>query len=295
MSKILRNEARAGYLFVAPQILGYLIFVLGPIVAVFVFSLHERNLLSGSNIFIGLANYRRMLQLDPLFYKTIWNTLVFTAGLVPLGVVLALVLALVSYERFPGVQVFRTIIFAPVVTSAVAWAIVWRFLLQGQQGAVNQLLALVGISGPDWLRDPSTAMLSVVVSRVVKNAGLNVVIFLAAISNLPEEIFEAARIDGATGRQLFFRVKVPMLMPTILMVTILVTIGSLKVFDHIMLMTQGGPEHSTMVLVFYIYHQGFRFFDTGYASTLAVVLFIISLLLALTQWSVRKRVYHFEE
>lgn len=295
MKKILRSEARAGYLFIAPQMLGYLVFVLGPVIAVVVFSLHERNILSGANVFVGLENYTRMMRRDPLFYRTMVNTLIFTGGLVPLGVVLSLVLALLSYEKFFGVQAFRTIIFAPVVTSAVAWAIVWRFLLQGQQGAVNQILGLVGVAGPDWLRNPSTAMISVIMTRVVKNAGINVVIFVAAISNLPDTIFEAAKIDGASGPQIFFRIKVPLLMPTILMVTILVTIGSLKVFDHIMLMTQGGPENSTMVLVYYIYYQGFRFFDTGYASALAVVLFAISLVLALSQWGVRKRIYHFEE
>ena len=155
----------------------------------------------------------------------------------------------------------------------------------GQQGAVNQILELVGVTGPDWLRNPSTAMISVIITRVVKNAGMNVVIFVAAISNLPDTLFEAATIDGASALQKFFRIKVPLLMPTILMVTILVTVGSLKVFDHIMLMTQGGPENSTMVLVYYIYHQGFRFFNTGYASTLAVVLFAISLIMALSQWA----------
>lgn len=295
MGRSMRGETKAGFLFIAPQMLGYLIFVLGPAVAVFVFSLHERNMLSGQNIFVGLENYRQMFQQDPIFYKTMFNTLIFTGGLVPLGVSLALLLALLSYKWFFGVQAFRTIIFAPVVTSAVAWAIVWRFLLQGQQGAINQILSLIGIAGPDWLRNPSTAMVAVIVTRVVKNVGMNVVIFVAAIANLPEELFESARIDGANDRQIFFRIKMPLLMPTTLMVTILVTMGSLKVFDHIMLMTQGGPENSTMVLVYYIYYQGFRFFDTGYASALAVVLFAISLFLAMAQWKVRRRVYHYEE
>lgn len=295
MGRSIRGETKAGFLFIAPQMLGYLIFVLGPAIAVFVFSLHERNMLSGRNVFVGLENFRQMFQQDPLFYKTMFNTLIFTGGLVPLGVCLALLLSLLSYKWFFGVQAFRTIIFAPVVTSAVAWAIVWRFLLQGQQGAVNQILSLVGIAGPDWLRDPSTAMVSVIVTRVVKNVGMNVVIFVAAIANLPEELFESARIDGANDSQIFFRIKMPLLMPTTLMVTILVTMGSLKVFDHIMLMTQGGPENATMVLVYYIYYQGFRFFDTGYASALAVVLFGISLILAMAQWKVRRRVYHYEE
>lgn len=278
-----------GYLFVLPQLLGFLVFVLGALAAVFVFSLQDRNLLSGAVRFVGLDNYRAMADSDPLFGQVLFNSLVFTAGLVPLNVALALGLALLLDRRFRGRAVFRGLFFAPVVTSAVAWAIVWRFLLQGEQGTLNQTLRLVGLEGPNWLREPAWAMTSVIVTRVLKNVGLNMVIFLAALQTLPRDCLEAARVDGADGRRLLRHIVLPLLAPTTFLVTVITVIGSLQVFDHIVLMTEGGPANATMVLVYYVYYQGFRAFETGYASALAVVLFCVALGLTVLQWKLRSR------
>ena len=216
-----------------------------------------------------------------LFWKTLGNTFLFSILLVPLNLILSLLLALYLGEQLFGSRYVRTVIFLPVVTSGVAWAIVWKYLLQsGTAGPVNYFLSLVGITGPNWLTDKNWAMISVVVNRVLKNLGTNVLIFLGAVMNMPKDVIEAARMDG---------------MPTILMVTIVTMIGSMRVFDTIRLMTDGGPEGSTMVLVYYIYHQAFKMFNTGYASAIAVILFMIVLILTIIQWTLRKKVSHYED
>jgi multiple sugar transport system permease protein len=283
-----RRDALYGYLFVAPQVLGFFLIVLLPLLAVFVFSTQQRNLLSGAVTPVGLENYEAMFNSDPFFGTVLRNSLVFTAVLVPLNVVLALVLALMLTQKLRGIIIFRTLFFAPVVTSAVAWAVVWRFLLQENSG-INALLALVGVDGPNWLREPNWAMFSVIVTRVLKNVGLNMVIFMAALQNIPEEYNEAAKVDGANLWQRVWHIIVPLLSPTIVLVVLITIIGSLKAFDHILLMTGGGPANATNVLVYYIYFQAFKIFQTGYASALAVVLFIITFALTIAQWLVRRR------
>ena len=178
----------------------------------------------------------------------------------------------------------------------MAWAIVWKYLLQGGTAClVNWFLALFGIQGPNWLNEKGWAMASVIVTRVLKNLGTNVLIFYGAVMNLDSSIVEAARIDGASGFKLFSKIKLPLLMPTVLMASIVTMIGSMRVFDTIKLMTEGGPEGSTMVLVYYIYYQGFKAFKTGYASAIAVILFLIMLVLTMLQWVARKKVSHYEE
>lgn len=282
------RDAIFGYLFVAPQVLGFLLIVLAPLIAVFVFSTQERNLLSGAVNPVGTENFDFMINSDPFFTTVLKNSLVFTAGLVPLNVVLALGLAILLTQKTRGIIVFRTLFFAPVVTSAVAWAVVWRFLLQDTSG-INSMLELIGIDGPNWLREKDWAMFSVIVTRVLKNVGLNMIIFMAALQNIPEHFNDAAKVDGANLWQRVRHVTVPLLSPTIVLVVLITIVGSLKAFDHIMLMTGGGPANATNVLVYYIYFQAFKIFQTGYASSLAVVLFAITFALTVTQWLVRRR------
>ncbi len=286
-----KRDTLWGYAFIAPQMIGFIIFIILPLITIFFFSTEQRNLLTGIVTPVGLDNFRTIFESDLLFRKVLINTLTFTAGLVPLNIGLALFLATLLNQKLRGITIFRVLFFSPVVTSAVAWAIVWRFMLQGDQGSVNQLLKLVGIDGPNWLRQPQWAMASVIVTLVIKNVGLNTIILLAALTNLPSEYREAATVDGATRWQVFRRITLPLLSPTLLFVTVITVIGSLKVFDHIMLMTAGGPANSTMVLVYYIYYQAFQFFETGYASALAVILFALALVLTIFQWLVRGRAY----
>jgi len=228
-------------------------------------------------------------ELQAPFWHVVRNSVIFAVGLVPLNMALALMLALALSRRFPGVIVFRTVFFAPVVTSAVAWAIVWKFLLQGEAGFINQILAHVGIDGPNWLREPNWAMAAVIVTRVIKMVGLNMILYIAALQSISGEYSEAARLDGANGWQIFSQITWPLLAPTTLVIMVLTTIGSFKVFDHIYLMTNGGPENGTLVLAFYIYQQAFKFFATGYASALAMIMFVLILVLTIIQLLLRRK------
>jgi len=284
-----QRDSLWGYLFVGPQVIGFLMFMLGPLAAILVFSTQNRNLLSGDISFIGLENFRYMFQIDPVFYQMLGNSLTFTTGLVPMNVILALMIAILLAPQFRGVSFFRAVFFAPVITSTVAWVIVWTFLLQGQSGLINQALSVVGIQGPNWLYEPTSAMFSVIFVRVLKSVGLNMVIFLAAMQDLPREYIEAAHVDGANPWQTIRHIILPFLAPSILLVTIITIIGSLNVFDHILLMTSGGPSNSTMVLAYYVYFNAFRSYEIGYGSAIGVLLFVIALALTIVQWSVRRR------
>lgn len=283
------REAMEAWLFISPTLAGFLIFFVGPLIAVVWYSLTEWNLLSQQTTFIGLDNYDHALFRNPDFWQVVRNSIVFAIGLVPLNMALALALALALSRRFPGVLFFRTVFFAPVVTSAVAWAIVWKFLLQGEAGFVNQMLAGIGIHGPNWLREPDWAMVAVIVTRVIKMVGLNMILYIAALQAIPRDYEAAARLEGASNWQIFRMIIWPLLGPTTLVIMVITTIGSFKVFDHIYLMTGGGPENGTLVLAFYIYQQGFQFFDVGYASALAMIMFVIVMALTVVQLALRRR------
>jgi multiple sugar transport system permease protein len=256
---------------------------------VFFYSLSEWNLLSQRSTFVGMDNYAHALGENPDFWQVMRNSFIFAAGLVPFNMALALTLALALSRPFVGVVFFRTLFFAPVVTSGVAWAIVWKFLLQGDSGTVNQMLAAIGIAGPNWLREPDWAMVAVVFTRVIKMVGLNMILYLAALQAIPRDYEDAARLEGASSWQVFRMIYWPMLAPTTMIIMVITTIGSFKVFDHIYLMTGGGPENGTLVLAFYIYQQAFRFFEIGYASALSIILFVIVLALTVVQVMLRQR------
>lgn len=290
-SALARRDWIVGYTMVAPVVVGALAFVIAPLVAVFWFSLHDWNVLANTFVFSGTDNFERMLA-DPGLRNSLVVSLWFSIGLVVLNVTLALFLAVLLNQKLPGTTTFRTFFFSPVVVSLVAWTIVWSFLLQAD-GGINGMLSIFGIEGPNWLRGEFTAMVSVIVVQVFKNVGLNMILFLAALQGVPEEIGEAARIDGAGAWRRFRSITVPMISPTILLVMILTIVGSLEVFAQIAVLTGGGPGNSTTVLVYYLYQQAFRFNDFGYASAIAVLLFLIVLILTLVQWQTRKRwVFH---
>ncbi|HEY8456104.1 MAG TPA: sugar ABC transporter permease [Actinopolymorphaceae bacterium] len=285
-----RREELTGYLFISPQVLGFLVIVLGPIVAVVVYSLQNRTLLAPEATFAGLENYRHMVESDPYFRRMLLTTAIFCAGLVPINVGLGLCTALLLSSNRRGDAVFQAIFFLPVVTSAVAWAVVWRYAFQGELGPINQFLAVLGVTGPNWLQEPTWALVVVTVTRALKTVGLKMVIFIAAIQGIPKEPLEAARLDGANSWHVFRHIMLPFLAPATFLVVVITMIGSMQVFDHILLMTAGGPSNATMVLPYYIFHQAFRAFDTGYASALAVVLCVLTLGLTTLQWAVRRRV-----
>jgi multiple sugar transport system permease protein len=286
-----RRDALAGWLFVAPQVAGITCFVLVPLGLVFWFSLHEWNVLANTFNFVGAGNYRQLAQ-DPNLAGVLAASAMFSAGLVGFNLALALLLAVLLNQKLAGVTVFRTLFFSPVVVSLVAWTIVWGFLLQ-KNGGINGALQVAGIEGPNWLRTPGTAMVSVIVVQVFKNVGLNMVLFLAALQGVPRELYEAARIDGVPVLRQFRRITLPLISPTIMLTSIITVVGSLQVFAQIAVLTQGGPGVSTTVLVYYLYQQTFQFNLFGYGSTLAIVLFAIVVTLTFAQWSLRRKmVFH---
>ena len=286
-----RRDELAGWLMVAPQLAGIVAFVIVPLGLVVWYSLHEWNVLAGTFDFVGGSNYQALAD-DPRLGPALRATAVFSAGLVVLNLSLALFLAVLLNQKLRGTVAFRTLFFSPVVVTLVAWTIVWGFLLQ-DNGGVNGLLDLFGIDGPNWLRSGGTAMASVIVVQLFKNVGLNMVLFLAALQGVPAELYEAARIDGASAWARFRRVTVPLISPTILLTMILTIVGSLQVFAQIAVLTQGGPGTSTTVLVYYLYQQAFQFHHFGYGATLSLLLFGIVLVLTVVQWRMRKRwVFH---
>ena len=288
----LQRDSLAGYLFVAPQVLGIAAFVLVPLALVIYFSFHEWNVLANTFTFVGVQNFERFLS-DPQVAPVMQATGVFSVALVFFNIALALLLAVMLNRSLAGITFFRTLFFSPVVVSLVAWTIVWGFLFQ-DNGGINGALELVGIDGPNWLREGPTAMAAVVIVQVFKNVGLNMVLFLAALQGVPQELQEAARMDGAGPRTIFARIIIPLISPTILLTFIITIVGSLQVFAQIAVLTQGGPGISTTVLVYYLFQQAFLFGEFGYGSVLSLVLFAIVLVLTVVQWQLRKKWVFYE-
>lgn len=289
---IARRDSLAGFLFIAPQLIGIVIFVLIPLGLVFWYSLHEWNVLANTFTYTGAQNYRMLVEDDNL-RDVLGATAIFSAGLVVFNLSLALLLAVLLNQKLAGIAIFRTLFFSPVVVSLVAWTIVWGFLLQ-KNGGINGILLMAGIEGPNWLREETTAMISVIVVQVFKNVGLNMILFLAALQGVPKELYEAARIDGAPAFKQFRRITLPLISPTILLTSIITIVGSLQVFAQIAVLTQGGPGLSTTVLVYYLYQQAFQFHFFGYGSTLSILLFVIVAVLTFAQWQMRKRIVFYE-
>lgn len=281
-----------GVAFVAPQVLGVILLGVVPFIFVIWYSFNEWRPLTGQMEFIGIENYSRLFA-DPTFSASVVASLLFSAGVLVLNLVIALGLAVLLNRRLRGITAFRTIFFSPVVVSVVAWSVTWGFLL-APDGGINGVLELLGIDGPNWLNDPSTSLISLVIVQVFKGVGMNMVLFLAALQSVPEEIREAAQLDGATPWRSFRAITIPMIAPTILLTGILTTIGSLEVFAPVQLLTGGGPGNSTNVLPFFLYRTAFISQQFGYASAIGVVLFAIILALTMLQWTTRRKWVHDE-
>lgn len=287
------GDTIAGWLFISPMVIGFSVFMFGPLIYAFFMSLHDWPLL-GESVFIGFKNYQELFQ-DSTFVNSFNVTLLFSFGLVPLNIMLAILLALLVKDKFVGVGFFRTAIFVPVVTSIIVWSIVWKYLLATDMGFINQALGLLGIDGPAWLLNKNTALPSVIVVSVLKNVGLNMILFLTAMQQVPKELYEAAELDGASPFRKFRNVTLPLITPTIFLTMIITTIGAMKVFGQVYVMTSGGPGESTKVLVYYIWETAFRLFDMGYASAIAFVLFFVLVAFTGLAWVVRKRWVFYED
>ncbi|MFK4997959.1 carbohydrate ABC transporter permease [Bacillus sp. N9] len=222
------------------MMVGFLLVMLFPLVYSIYMSLTDWQLLGDPN-FIGTANYQQMVN-DPEFFIVLKNTFLFSAGLVPINIILALWLAMLLQRNLPGMGLFRTAIFIPVMTSIVVWSIIWKYMFGTDEGFINQVLGVFGIEGPAWLYNPNLAMGAVIFVSAIKNVGLNMVLFLAALQQVDKNLYEASYLDGANKWNCFWHITLPMITPTIFLTIILTVIGSMKVFGQIYVMTNGGPE-----------------------------------------------------
>jgi len=292
LTRFFNNDNVVGYLFVGPLILGLAIFTYGPVLAAFGLSFTKGDYISTPK-WIGLDNYLRLLN-EELFWKSLTNTLYYVVGVVPLGLILSLLLAIAMNQKLRGIVFFRSVYFLPTITSTVAISLMWMWIYNPEFGVLNFLLKQIGIHGPAWLSSPNWAMPAVIIMAIWRGLGYNMLIYLAGLQGIPDVYYEAAEIDGAGSFAKFRHITVPLLSPTTFLLLILGVIGAFQVFEYTYVMTGGGPLYSTLTLVLYIYNIAFRNFEMGYASALAYVLFFILLGLTLIQFRLQKRWVHYE-
>lgn len=287
------NRERAAWGFVAPALVALTAFFFLPIVAALLLSFTDFDLYAladlGNLRFVGLDNYLTLLR-TPLFWKALGNTVEFVALGVPLSIATSLGAALLINSKLARLKgLFRTVFFAPVVTTLVAVAVIWRYLFNTQYGLINWALGAVGLGPVDWLGDPHWAMPAIVLFAVWKNFGYNMIILLAGLQTIPDELYEAARIDGAGPLAQFRHVTLPALAPVMLVVSILTMAAYFQLFAEPYVMTQGGPVESTTSILYLMFVQGFQFWNLGFATAVAFVLFAILFVLTLVQLRVVRR------
>jgi len=287
-----QKTALMAYIFILPQIIGMFCFILGPMVGSLVISFSRWNLVDPPQ-WVGFENFGIQFR-NPLFWKVVLNTVYYSFVSVPLGIVVSLGLALVLNQKIKGVTWYRSVYFAPVVTPMVAVALVWSWLYNPDFGAINTVLNYVGIEGPKWLADTTWAMPSIIIMSIWKSLGFNMVIFLAGLQDIPEQLYEVAGLDGANRWHKFRNITLPMLSPTIFFVMIISVISSFQVFSQIYIMTGGGPANSTNVIVLHIYDLAFRYWKMGEGCVVGWVLFTIVLLFTLIQFGLSKRWVYYE-
>jgi len=273
------NRQRAAWLFLAPALLVLGVFFILPVIAALGLSLTDYDLYALADIhnlrFVGLHNYWALLH-RPLFWSALGNTFYFVAVGVPLSIAASLVAALLLNSPLARIRpFFRTVLFAPVVTTVVAVAVIWRYLFNTRYGLVNYGLAEIGIHPIDWLGDPHWAMPTIIAFAVWKNFGYNMIIIMAGLQAIPLDLYEAARIDGASAPRQFWHITLPLLRPTMVLVVILTVAGYFQLFAEPYVMTEGGPLQSTVSVLYLMYEDGFKWWNLGTASAVAFMLFLI--------------------
>ncbi len=268
-----QTEAKTAYGLLLPTLVFFVVFQYYPILKSVAISFTDYGLLRRDTPFVGLANYTRQFQ-DPLFLAALQNTLVFVAVTVVVGVVLALALAVLVEQTGRWAQLYRTLYFIPVVTSLLATAMVWRWLY-ASNGLINFGLSALGFEPQAWLLSEHLALPSLIVMTIWKNIGFDLILFVAALQSIPSDLYEASSLEGASKVQDFRAITLPMLRPTVVLVSITAVIRSFQVFTIILAMTQGGPVSATRSVVYHIYEQGVQYDEMGYASAAAVILLVL--------------------
>jgi len=272
----------AGYLFAAPAITFIVVFSVISIAVSLYISLFEYDVISDVKPFVGLGNYREALFDDDLFWTAMENTAVYVISVVPSITIVGFLLALAGHKARHGRSVFRTIYFLPSITPMVVIALVWVWLYS-PKGMLNQLLANVGIHGPNWLFDKNLALPSVIIMSVWQTVGYYTVIYLAGLSDIPQDYYDAAKVDGANWWQEVRYVTVPLLRNVTLFVTVTLAIAAFQVFTQVYIMTEGGPGNATATMQFIIFRNAFQYFRMGYASAISWLLFVVIFVLVLIQ------------
>ena len=289
-----KQQAIYGLLFVSPWLIGFAIFGIYPIFMSAYYSLCRYDVLRIPQ-FVGLENYRRLIFEDQYFWKSIWNTIVYTVMRVPLCIAGSLLLAVLVNSSVKGVKLFRTIYFIPSIVTGVVLSVVWLWMFNPQFGLINSFLAFFGVTGPLWLLDPAWAKPSLVLMSVWSIGGGRMLVFLAALQNIPVHLYEAVELDSGGWWAKFRHVTVPMLSPVLFLWSVLEIIFSLQVFIEAYIMTHGGPLNSTHFYNLYLYNKAFDDFEMGYASALAWILLVITLVITLIQFKVSKKWVHYED
>ena len=293
LNKFNKQQAIFGMIFMMPWFIGFLIFGLYPMIMSVYYSLCRYDVLRIPQ-FIGFGNYQKLIFEDPYFWTSISNTLIYTVLRVPLCIIGSLLLAVLVNNAVRGVKFFRTIYFIPSIVTGVVLSVVWLWMFNPQFGLLNSFLAYMGIPGPLWLLDPNWSKPSMVLMSVWSIGGGRMLVFLAALQGIPKHLYEAVDIDGGGWWAKFRNVTIPMLSPVIFLWSVLEIIFSLQVFVEAYIMTQGGPLNSTMFYNLYLYNKAFNDFEMGYASALAWLLLIISLIITVIQFRISKRWVHYD-
>lgn len=284
--KLQAHQARMAYLFITPTVVLFAIFMVIPVVMAFYLSFTNYDVLSRKD-WVGLANYKRLIS-DDLLWQTFRNVLYYTVIFVPLNILASLLTALLLNKPRRGAKLFRTLNYLPTLTSAVAAATVWLWILHPDYGLLNGFLDWFGITGPAWLSTTDTAMTSVIMLTLWQSIGSNMVIYLAGLQGVPDYLYESAKLDGANAVQRFRYITWPQLRPTTFLVSTMSIIGSLQLFDQAFVLTQGGPANATKTPVYLIYQQGFNQLNMGYASAQAFVLALAILIFSIINMKLTK-------
>ncbi|MCD6205398.1 MAG: sugar ABC transporter permease [Candidatus Marinimicrobia bacterium] len=292
-SPLRRNQAMLGYLFVSPWVLGFLLFGLYPIIMSLYYSLCQYDVLRIPQ-FIGLGNYRELLFKDPYFWKSTWNTVYYTFLRTPLVILGSLMLAVLVNNAVKGIRFFRTIYFIPSIITGVVLSSIWLWMLNPQYGLINTTLAFFGIQGPLWLQSPEWSKPSIIIMSLWSIGGGRMLVFLAALQGIPQQMYEVVDLDGGGWWNKFRHVTIPMVSPVIFLWTVLEIIFSFQVFTEAYVMTKGGPLNSTMFYNLYLYYKAFDDFSMGYASALAWLLLLFILIVTLIQFRVGRKLVYYE-
>jgi multiple sugar transport system permease protein len=279
-----KRNLRNGLLFASPWLIGFAVFVCYPIIASFYYSLCYYDAITTPK-FIGLENYKTLLFNDSLLWKSLYNTLYIVALGLPIGLLVSLSLAIFLNQKVRGLAFYRTIYYLPSITPVVALSILWLWLLNPQMGLINSILVPIlgklNLSAPGWLGDPFWAKPALVLMGVW-GVGNTIIIFLAGLQDVPQQLYESAEIDGATAWRKLWHITLPMLSPVIFFNVIMGIIGSFQYFTQVWIMTRGGPQDATLFYALYLFNNAFLYFKMGYASAMAWVLFLITLICTLT-------------